>query len=84
MILHFPMVMKALSCDFNFLSRGKCWQMQSQCEWVQSSLVFILGQSIAARLQHRPAARKGHKLCQLHSTTTSLLLWRAAILRSST
>lgn len=59
-------------------------QMQSQCEWPQSSLFFILGQLMGGRLQRRPTARKGHKHCQLHSTATSLPLWRAEILCRST
>lgn len=49
MILSFPVIMKALSCGL----RGKCQHVQPQCEWVQSSLLFILDQSMRARLERR-------------------------------
>lgn len=81
----FPSDYEGTELWFQYITaRGKCRQMQSQREWVQRNFVFILGQSMGARLQPRPTARKGHKPCQPHSTTTSLLLWRAETLCSST
>lgn len=43
------------------------------------TLKFLNG-SAGVWLELRPTARKGHKHCQWHNITTSLLLWGAQIL----
>lgn len=78
----FPSDYEGTELWFQYITaRGKCQQMQSQCEWVQSSLGFVVGRSKEARLQRSPTAREGQKHCQLHSTTTPLLLWTAEMLQ---